>query len=348
MSSQTQPKRVLRLDFWINPVFDTRLQAEPDIALQVAERKNDTAVWQALERTHVYQVSPAVNELPQPWRVHEALLARCPQLLCVSSGGAGHDTVDVDACTRAGVVVVNQIGGNAASVAEMAIGLMIATSRRIVESDRKLRRETGFSRESVMGHELSGRVLGIVGIGHAGTKTAALAKVFGMRVLAFDPLLTPEQIRARGAEPVDLDVLVAGADIVSLHCPREASTLKMFDARRFAAMKPGALFISTARGGIHDEHALAEALQSGHLAGAGLDVWEPEPPPLDHPLLALPNVVATFHTAGVSHEGRRNVASMAAEQIVQVLAGERPPRLVNPEVWERFVERRAQVFGLPA
>ena len=348
MSESIEQKRVVRLDFWINPVFDTRLQAESGIALQVAARANPDAVWSALERAHVYQVSPAVNALPKPWQVHAELLARCPQLLCVSSGGAGHDTVDVEACTKAGVAVLNQVGGNAASVAEMAIGLMIATSRRIVESDRKLRTETGFSRESVMGHELSGRVLGIVGIGHAGTKTATLAQAFGMRVLAFDPLLTAEQIRARGAEPVDLDSLVAQADIVSLHCPREAATLKMFDAQRFAAMKKGALFISTARGGIHDERALAQALQSGHLAGAGLDVWEPEPPALDHPLLALPNVVATFHTAGVSHEGRRNVASMAAEQIVQTLSGKRPPRLVNPEVWERFQQRLAQTFGQPA
>lgn len=348
MTEPNEPWRVLRLDFWINPVFDARLQAEPGITLQVAARADETAVWQALQCAHVYQVSPAVNELPRPWQVHADLLARCPQLLCVSSGGAGHDTVDVDACTRAGVAVVNQVGGNADSVAEMAIGLMIATSRRIVESDRKLRSQAGFSRESVMGHELGGRVLGIVGIGHAGAKTAALAQAFGMRVLACDPLLAPEQIRARGAEPVDLDTLVATADIVSLHCPREAATLKMFDARCFAAMKPGALFISTARGGIHDERALAEALQSGHLAGAGLDVWEPEPPPLDHPLLALPNVVATFHTAGVSHEGRRNVAAMASEQIVQLLAGARPPRLVNPEVWESFLQRHAQAFGQPA
>jgi len=132
---------------------------------------------------------------------------------------------------------------------------------------------------------------------------------------------------------------VARADIVSLHCPRDASTLRMFDARRFAQMKPGAYFVTTARGGIHDEAALAAALESGHLAGAGLDVWQPKPPPLDHPLLRLPNVIATYHTAGVTHEARRNVATMGSEQIVQVLRGERPPRLVNPEVWDRFRAR---------
>ena len=110
-------------------------------------------------------------------------------------------------------------------------------------------------------------------------------------------------------------------------------------------MKQGAIFITTARGGIHDEAALAQALRSGHLAGAGLDVWDQEPPPLDHPLLAMDNVFATFHVAGVTHEGRRNVATISAEQIVGLLAGERPPRLINPEVWPAFEKRRAQILG---
>ncbi|MFD1579759.1 hydroxyacid dehydrogenase [Ramlibacter ginsenosidimutans] len=269
------------------------------------------------------------------------MIERCPKLLAVSSAGAGYDTVDVEACTHAGIAVVSQLGGNAPSVAEMAIGLMLAVSRRIVESDRKLRTQRGFSRESVMGSDIGGKVLGVVGIGYAGTRTATLAKAFGMRVLAFDPFVAPEEIRRRGAEPVDLETLLRSADVVSLHCPRNKDTLNYFDAKRFASMKKGAYFISTARGGIHDEQALAEALTSGHLGGAGLDVWKEEPPALDHPLLALHNVVATFHTAGVSHEGRRNVAKSAAEQVLQLLRGERPPHLINPEVWDAFLERRA-------
>ncbi|MCM5571587.1 hydroxyacid dehydrogenase [Burkholderiaceae bacterium FT117] len=339
-------KRVVRFDLWIDPVFDERLAREPDVALEVAALNGDaSAAWAALERAHVYQVSAARNELPAQWQVGEALLARCPRLLAVSSGGAGYDTVDVDACTRAGVAVVNQAGGNAAAVAEMTIGLMLAVSRRIAESDRKLRSERGFSRESLMGHDIGGKTLGLVGIGHIGRRVAALARAFGMRVLAVDPLLPADEIRARGAEPADLDTLVKQADVVSVHCPLDEATRGMMDARRFAAMKPGAIFVSTARGGIHDEAALADSLRSGHLAGAGLDVWDEEPPPLEHPLLALPKVVATFHTAGVSHEGRRNVAAMAADQVVELLAGLRPPRLVNPEVWERFRERYAQAFG---
>jgi len=132
---------------------------------------------------------------------------------------------------------------------------------------------------------------------------------------------------------------------VSLHCPRDASTLRMMDAAAFARMKQGAIFVTTARGGIHDEAALCAALGSGHLAGAGLDVWDVEPPPLDHPLLALGNVVASFHTAGVTHEARRNMAAIAAEQIVGVLKGGRPPRLINPEVWPAYAARFQAVLG---
>ena len=342
--------RVRRFDLWINPIFDARLAQEPGIALEVARTGGPAHdAWRALESAHVYQITAAKDELPIEFHAHAPLLARCPDLLCVSSTGAGYDTVDVDACTRAGVAVVSQIGGNAHAVAEMTLGLMLAVSRRIVESDRQLRATRGFSRESLMGNDIGGKTLGIVGLGHAGARTAVLAKAFGMRVLAVDPYLTADEIVARGAEPTDLEALVRSADIVSLHCPRDTHTLRLFDAQRFAAMKKGAIFISTARGGIHDEQALAQAIASGHLAGAGLDVWHPEPPPLDHPLLALDNVVATFHTAGVSHEGRRNVAAMAAEQIVQLLGGARPPRLVNPEVWERFVARRARIArGAPA
>jgi D-3-phosphoglycerate dehydrogenase len=117
----------------------------------------------------------------------------------------------------------------------------------------------------------------------------------------------------------------------------------MIDAKAFARMKKGAIFLTTARGGIHDEQALVAALQSGHLAGAGVDVWDREPPPLDHPLLAMENVYATFHIAGVTHECRRDVAAMAADQIAGVLAGARPPRLVNPEVWAAYEQRRARI-----
>ena len=344
--AMNRPFRVVRSDLWIDPGFDAGLAREDGLSLAVFPvRGNPAAAWDLLATAHVYQVSAAKDELPQEWFVRPELLARCPQLLCVSSSGAGYDTVDVAACTAAGVLVVNQAGGNAPSVAEHTLGLMLGVSRRMLESDRRMRREHGFSREDVMGHEIRGKVLGLVGIGEVGRRVAALAHAFGMEVIATDPFLDAGEIASRGARAVTLDELLAQADVVSLHCPRDATTLKMMDAGAFARMKRGALFITTARGGIHDEAALVQALQSGHLAGAGLDVWDREPPPLDHPLLAMDNVFATFHTAGVTHEARRDVAAMAAQQIVTLRDGGRPPRLVNPQAWEAYQARRARILG---
>jgi D-3-phosphoglycerate dehydrogenase len=339
-------KRVVRSDLWVDGAFEERLSQESDIQLRVFSIKGDPAdAREALSQAHVYHISAAKDELPKPWFAHAELLSYCPDLLCVSAGGAGYDTVDVAACTAAGVAVVNQSGGNAVSVAEHTLGLMLGVSRRMLEGDRRMRREIGYAREDVMGHEMAGKTVGLVGVGNIGTRVAALARAFGMHVVATDPLLTHEEIERRGARAVSLDQLLAQSDFVSLHCPRDATTLKMMNSQTFAAMKRGAIFISTARGGIHDEAALVQALQSGHLAGAGIDVWDQEPPPLNHPLLAMDNVYATFHVAGVTHEARRNVAAISAEQIVTVLSGERPPRLINPEVWPAFVKRRDRLWA---
>jgi D-3-phosphoglycerate dehydrogenase len=339
-------KNVVRVDLPVNPAFDERLKREPDVDLTICMRAGpEEESWAALARAHVFHVSASKDELPRRWFVTPELLARCPALLCVSSFGAGYDTIDVPACTRAGVAVVNQAGGNANAVAEHAFGLMLALSRRIFESDRRLRRERGFTREEVMGHDIGGKTLGIVGIGHVGTRSAALGRAFGMNVLASDPYLTEEEIGRRGAASRTLDDLLAQSDIVSLHCPRAKDTLGMMNARAFGRMKRGALFITTARGGIHDESDLLEALRSGQIGGAGLDVWDQEPPPLDHPLLKLENVIANFHTAGVTHEARRNMAAIAAEQIAGVLKGGRPPRLLNPEVWPAYAARFEAELG---
>lgn len=339
--------RVVRSDRWIDPAFDAGLALDPSVSVQVfAARGDPDLAWAILSQAHVYQISAAKDELPRAWFANADLLARCPQLLCVSSGGAGFDTVDVAACTAAGVAVVNQAGGNADSVAEHTLGFILGLSRRMIEGDRRLRREIGYTREDVMGHEIRGKTLGVVGIGEVGRRVTALAQAFGMQVLATDPNVPADEIARRGARAVSFDALLAASDFVSLHCPRDASTLKMMDAAAFARMKPGAVFVTTARGGIHDEAALLDALRRGHLAGAGLDVWDREPPPLDHPLLALDNVYCTYHTAGVTHEARHNVARIGAEQILCLVRGERPPRLVNPAVWPAYEVRRARVLGI--
>lgn len=338
---------VVRLDLPLDAVtFDALVRTDKALRLEVAPVSGSgDAAWSALSSAHVYHISSARDDLPAPWCASASLLARCPDLLAVSTYGAGYDTVDVPACTRAGVAVMNQAGSNAGAVAEHALGMMLALCKRISESDRRLRRGERFRRADAMGFDLAGRTLGVVGIGHAGRRVAELARAFGMTVVATDPYVEPAEIARRGARPATLPELLAAADIVSLHCPLDATTRGMFGSREFAAMKRGALFITTARGTIHDEDALAQALASGHLAGAGLDVWSVEPPPADHPLLALDNVLASHHTAGVTVDSRRQMATMAANQIIDVAHGARPQRLVNPEVWPAYVARFERILG---
>ena len=339
--------RVVRLDTPLDaPSFDNLIRSDDSVSLEVAPL-TDTAseAWQALENAHVYHIASAKDDLPRHLYAEAPLLQRCPDLLAVSAYGAGFDTVDVQACTQAGVAVVNQSGSNSGAVAEHTLGLMLGLCKRIAESDRRLRRGEHFTRADMMGFDLMGRTLGVVGIGHAGGRVAQLARAFGMTVLATDPYVSPEEISRRGADPVSLQELLRRSDVVSLHCPLDASTRGMLGAAQFSAMKKGSLFITTARGHIHDEAALEQALRSGHLGGAGLDVWSVEPPAMDHPLLSLDNVLATHHTAGVTIDSRRQMATMGATQILELAHGARPTRLINPEVWPAYASRFERILG---
>jgi D-3-phosphoglycerate dehydrogenase len=167
-----------------------------------------------------------------------------------------------------------------------------------------------------------------------------------MQVLAYDPYLTAEQIAEKGATKVaTLEELLRAADYVSVNCPHTAETRFMIGAAQFAMMQPHAYFITTARGGIHDEAALAQALTAKQITGAGLDVWEDEPPPSDHPLLRFDNVIVSPHTAGITRQSRHNIARIAAEQMLDILDGKKPPRLLNPEVWPAYSDRFAAILG---
>jgi D-3-phosphoglycerate dehydrogenase len=166
-----------------------------------------------------------------------------------------------------------------------------------------------------------------------------------MRILAYDPLVTSDYMMAHGAEPVSLQALLHTSDFVSLHCPLTTATEGLMSADAFAMMQPHAYFITTARGSIHDETALVAALRDGKIAGAGLDVWSKEPPAPNHPLLGFDNVIVSSHTAGVTHEARQNIATVAAEQIIDLFDGVRAPRILNPEVWDVFSERLERMFG---
>jgi D-3-phosphoglycerate dehydrogenase len=340
-------KRVFYVKYLPNQIYADILRERPDARLDRLENETPEQDYAPiLAAAHAYQIGAARDELAPHFHVHHDLLRRAPNLLIVSSNGAGFDPVDVDACTEAGVIVVNQSGGNAHSVAEHALGMMLTLSKRIIQVDRALRHDSKVERNAFMGTEVQGKTVGIVGIGNVGRRIAELCKgLLGMQVLAYDPYLTAAEIAARGAEKVELDDLLRRSDFVSINCPLSKDNRGMIGAREFALMQPHAYFITTARGFIHDEAALAEALRKKQIAGAGLDVWSKEPPPADHPLLQFDNVLASPHTAGVTHEARTNMGKIAAEQMLGALDGKRPPRLINPEVWPAYAKRFERVFG---
>ena len=274
------------------------------------------------------------------------LLARMPNLLVVSTNGAGFDTVNVKDCTEAGVLVVNQSGGNAEAVAAHVLAMLLMLSKQIIQTHHALRSGTMHDRIAFIGNDVHGRTIGIVGLGNVGRRVAELCRgLFGMQVIACDPYLDEQTIAARGAAKVALEELLRRADFVSINCPLDDGTRGMIGVKEFALMQPHAYFINTARGFIHDERALAEALRSKQIAGAGIDVWDKEPPPPDHPLLQFDNVIASPHTAGVTVQARANMGRIAAEQLVMTLDGKRPPRIVNPQVWPAYARRFEQRSG---
>lgn len=331
---------------WLDPVGPTILSGHPEFELLRLSYDQPQAETDALiGRANLYQISPR-TELLGPYFGDRDLIARCPDLLAISSTGAGYDMVDVDACTAAGIVVCNQSGTNANAVAEHALGMMLALAKKIAQADKAMRRGGNLDRMSVSGTDLEGKTVGIVGIGHIGSRTAALCRsLFGMTVLAYDPYLDAGRIAERGAIKVELGDLLARSDFVSVHCPRTDETLGIFGIGQFGRMKRSAYFINTARGGIHREDDLAEALAEGLIAGAGVDVFLSEPAKPDHRLLSFENVVATPHIAGMTDGARYNMARGAADQWVALVGGRVPPRLVNPEAWPEYSRRFKKICG---
>jgi D-3-phosphoglycerate dehydrogenase len=340
-------KQISYIGGYIDPGFDRTIKACSDLSLiRIDKAQPFAALHPTLAASHAIQIDSARLDIPEHLRVGREFLVQCPQILVVSASGAGFDAIDVAACTEAGVIAVNQTGGNREAVGEHTLGMMLSLTKRIGETDKALRSGAVVDRIAYMGDDLYGKTVGIVGFGNTGTRVAELCSgLFAMTVLAYDPYVGANAISARGARKVDLDELLCSSDFVSLHCPLTAETTFMIGTREYALMKKGAFFITAARGGIHDEIALYGALKSGHLAGAGVDVWEQEPPPADHPLLTLSNVIASPHTAGVTHAARRRLALMAAEQLIDILRGGQPQRMLNAEALPRFRERFAEILG---
>lgn len=343
----TVGKRAFWFDDNKQPNVADILEREPGFAVdRLKFHSPDADNWPAIERAHAYCISSARDEVPDQYKCSAAFIARCPELLVVSTTGAGYDTVDLGACSAAGVLAVNQAGANADAVAEHAVAMMLSLSKNIPQTDRSLRRERGVNREVFKGWNAHGRTVGILGLGQVGRRVARIcSKGLQMRVIACDPYLTAEECAARDAMKVDFVSLISASRYLTIHCPLTDETRGIIGVSQLAKMQAGAYLINTARGGIVDESALAEGLTNKHLAGAGIDAWDIEPPPLQHPLLAMDNVIATYHTAGVTVDSRHNMANWNAEQIVQILDGQRPPRLLNSDAWPLFARRFEQIFG---
>lgn len=251
-------------------------------------------------------------------KVTRRLIEAAPRLRWVGRAGAGLDTIDVAAAKEKGIEVMNVPGANSIAVAELVFGLLLSVFRRLPEADASLRRGE-WLKSKLMGRELRGKTIGIVGMGKIGRAVATRAAAFEMRCLGHDPIVPADAIRAAGAEPVSLEALLAVSDVVSLHVPVTAETKKMIDAARIASMKRGAVLVNAARGDLVDEGALMEALQSGHLAGAALDVFAAEPPGTI-PLLALPNVVASPHIGASTREAQEACGDEIARMLLERMA----------------------------
>ena len=254
-------------------------------------------------------------------QVRGALLDAMARCNVVGRLGVGLDNIDVDACTARGMTVIPATGANALSVAEYVIASAMLLLRGAYRSTEEV--TSGDWPRSALsnGREIGGKTLGLVGFGSIGQLTAKLAHGVGMRVLAFDPALGSRNAiytEAR-AEPMSLDEVTRMADVVSLHVPLADSTRGLFDASRIATMKPGAVLINTARGGIVDEAALVAALKSGRLGGAALDVFEAEPVGAANPFADCPNLLLTPHIAGVSAESNERVSSLIADKVLEAL-----------------------------
>ncbi|AUL14750.1 Putative dehydrogenase [Bordetella bronchiseptica MO149] len=259
------------------------------------------------------------------------------RLRVIGNHGTGTNMIDLAAAERLGIPVVNTPGANARSVAELALAMAMALLKRTVPLDQAVRQGNWNIRYEAGLRELSGMSLGIVGFGQIGRALAAMAiGGFGMRVHVYSPSVAPQDIAAAGCQRADsLPALAREADIVSLHRPARPGAGPLVDDALLQAMKPGALLINTARADLVDEAALARHLEAGRLGGAGLDVFSSEPPPADHPLLRLPQVVLAPHAGGSTDQALARTARAVAEQVIEVLRDARPAHLIAPHAWPR-------------
>ncbi|HZR09006.1 MAG TPA: phosphoglycerate dehydrogenase [Myxococcales bacterium] len=273
-------------------------------------------------------------------KVTADLLSAAGRLRVIGRAGTGVDNIDLATATRRGVVVMNAPGGNSVSVAEHTVALLLALARQVADASQSTRAGKWEKKKFASGRELSGKTLGVIGTGNIGALVVQRAKAFGMKVVAYDPFLSEEAAAKLGVELVALPDIFRRSDAITLHVPLTEQTKNMVGAPQLAQMKPGALLINCARGGLVDEKALADALRSKRLGGAALDVFESEPPSADHPLFACENFIATPHLGGSTEDAQQNVAVIVCEAMVEYLTTGTVRNAVNvPSVSGEVLER---------
>lgn len=290
----------------------------------------------AFTQEQMLALLPGVQAVLAAGPITRRMIDSAPELKIISNYGAGYDRIDVQAASERGVPVTNIPDATAGATAELAMALILAVRRRVSELDRELRSgqpERLFGMGRYMARSLQGATLGIVGMGHIGQALCRMAQAMGMRVLYFNRHTLPPEL-SQGAAYRTLDELLAESDVVSLHCPLTEQTRGLIGAGQLALMKPGASLINTSRGAVVDTEALIEALVSGKLHSAGLDVF-PDEPHVPQQLLALDNVVLTPHVGTNTVEDRDRMAEACAQRILEALSGRRPPNVVNPEIYQR-------------
>lgn len=316
----------------------------PDLGPSVAARC--TVLGPATDDDRYAGVDMAVAAIAGSAPYGTAFMERAPHLRVIARTGIGYDAVDVEAATRRGIAVCNAPDGPTVSTAEHAVTLMLLVAKNVKAAESALRAGTSggyFSRHE--GIELDGKVLGLVGFGRIARRVARIAGGLGMRVKVFDPYVDASAVPGGIGRADTLEALLGAADVVSVHVPLTETSRGMFGAAEFGSMKPGAVFINTARGGLVDNDALIAALDAGRLFGAGLDVTSPEPLPAGHPLLGRDDVVVTPHVASATVDGKVRNLRIAFEQAMAVVEGRRPDHLVNPEVWERVASATYEGVG---
>ena len=274
-------------------------------------------------------------------RIDAEVLSHLPRCLAIVKPAVGVDNIDLEAATAAGVCVANVPDYGTDEVATHAMALLLNAIRYVDAEAAAVRGGRWQPKPPYPIQRSAGRTLGIIGFGRIGQSVARKAAGFDWRLLAWDPYISDDEIRSKNAEPVGFETLLAQSDFVTLHLPLTEETQAMIDASALAKMKPTAFLVNTARGGIVDSAALLEAVESGQIAGAAVDVVEEEPPPPDHPLYRTDRILVTAHVAWYSEQAFRDVRVKAVQEVARVLQGQLPLNLVNPGVRPRFDVRGA-------